>query len=473
MNTQRLHSAAVDRKNLVSLTNADSLLALTICSYNQVVNRTQIPPGPAEKYSTTADLLVWMKDHFEQYGDIYKASVYGSNVYVISAPEYAEHVLLKNWQSYLRKGQAVKRIALSLGNGLISSNGEFWVRQRRMIQPAFTRDAIYALTHVMVTASAALLEKWKQAARRRASVNVTRDISLSVLEVTLGSIFGHDYDKVAPDFDIVAKESRNMEFAQTLNSLGKIIVEVATQRRNENSTATDILGMLMQARDREHGRPMPDAQLAREIMTLVIAGHETTASVLNWTWYLLSKHPQVEAKLSSELGNLREGEFPPPESLVKFTYTRQVIDEALRLYPPLWLMTRKALKDDQLGDYFVPAGTEIYISPYLIQRHPQLWEVPDRFDPERFDSDHAQARHRLTMCPFGAGPRNCIGESFALIEMQIHVMTIGRELQLRHAETQPPELEAGVNLLSKHDFIMTPEFKEIHPQAGGPPTPFA
>jgi cytochrome P450 len=217
--------------------------------------------------------------------------------------------------------------------------------------------------------------------------------------------------------------------------------------------------MLMEARDRESSQAMPNRQLVNEVMTLIVAGHETTASSLNWLWYLLSQHPEVEQKLSSELGNLREGECLNLDDLPKFIYTRQVLEEALRLYPPGWLMTRRALKHDRLGDYFVPAGTEIYISPYLIQRHPDLWEAPDRFNPDRFGNDHSQDRHPLTMLPFSAGPRNCVGELFARIEMQIHLMTIAKQLRLRYVEKAPPELDAGVNLRRKYDFIMSLEIK--------------
>jgi len=423
------------------------------------IERGSIPPGPAEAYSATQDLLSWIGEHFKRYGDIYKASIYGTAVYVVTAPEYAEHVLLKNWENY-PKGQAIKRIALLLGNGLMVSKGDFWVSQRRMIQPAFNRKPIGALAGVIRSANTALLEKWKDAARAKTAVNVTRDISRATLEIILVAIFGEDYERIAPHFQVVTGDpSRNLEFAQAFTSLGKIVIEVAGHRRNQNRAGGDILGMLMQARERESGAAMPDAQLAREIMTLIVAGHETTASTLNWTWYLLSQHPQVDTKLSGELDELLGDEFPGVDELPKFNYTRQVIDEALRLYPPGWLMTRKALEDDRLGEYFVPAGTEIYISPYFIQRHPGLWRDPDRFDPERFDADETQHRHALAMLPFSAGPRNCIGEYLARIEMQIHLMIIAKHLRLRYQEVKPPGLAAGVNLLSENDFIMIPEIR--------------
>jgi cytochrome P450 len=407
----------------------------------------------------TQELLSWMQGHFKRYGDIYKASVYGTTAYVISAPEHAQHVLRTNWQNYT-KGQEFKRVALLLGNGLVVSEGEFWKRQRRMIQPAFHNNAIGALIPVISKANVALLKRWEQAAQKDEGVNVTRDISLMVLEVVLIAIFGRDYEQVAPHFSIMSEESaRDLHFAQAFRALGKIVVRVAAQRRKANLSSTDILGMLMAARDRDSGQAMPDHQLVNEIITLIVAGHETTASTLNWAWYLISQHPEVEERLSRELGNLLAGEFPGFDDLPQFTYPRQVVEEALRLYPAVWLISRRARNDDWLGDYFVPAGTEIYISPYFIQRHPGLWEAPDQFNPDRFGPDHSQDRHPLAMLAFSAGPRNCIGELLARIEMQIHLMTIAKQLRLRYVKKAPPELDAGVNLRSKYDFIMSPEIK--------------
>jgi cytochrome P450 len=402
-----------------------------------------------------------MGDQFKRFGDIYKASIYGTSVYASRDPQHAQHVLRENCQNYV-KGQAIKRIALLLGNGLMVSEGEFWKTQRRMIQPAFHRTAIDALTEVITAYNVALLGRWEDAAHKESSVNVTRDVSGMILEVVLVAIFGADSARVAPHFNILSEEStRNLEFARAFGSLSKIVLELVARRRKEKIAATDILGMLMEARDSKSGRPMTDRQLVSEIKTLIVAGHETTASTLSWTWYLLSQHPDVEEKLSRELDNLLGGKCPAPDDLPKFTYTRQVIDETMRLYPAGWLLTRRALKDDRLGDYFVPAGTEIYISPYFIQRHPDLWEDPDRFNPDRFGPDVSKDRHRLAMLPFSTGPRNCIGEAFARVEMQIHLMTIAARIRLRMVERNPPELDIGVNLRSLHDFIMTPELKAL------------
>ena len=210
----------------------------------------------------------------------------------------------------------------------------------------------------------------------------------------------------------------------------------------------------MQARDRESGEGMTDSQLAKEIMTLIVAGHETTASTLNWTWYLLSQHPDVEAKLAAEVG--AAADIVAMEDLKQYRYARNVIEEALRLYPAGWLMTRKALRDDRIGDYFVPAGTEIYISPYFIQRHPGLWVAPESFDPDRFGAPGSEAG---AMLPFSAGPRNCIGEHLARMEMQLHLVMTARDLELRYAPDKPPGLAAGVNLLSAQDLYMRPALR--------------
>jgi cytochrome P450 len=398
-----------------------------------------------------------MRDNFARFGDIYKASAFDTDIYAVNNPKYAQHVLRKNWQNY-KKGFAIKRVGLLLGNGLMVSEGELWKAQRKMIQPAFHRNAIGALIHVITAANEELLNKWKAAAKKQENINITRDISLMILKSTLLAIFSDDYGQVATHFRILSDEAmRDLQFAQAFRALKQKVMQVVSHRRTNNIIAPDILGMLMETREAESGQAMAESQLINEVMTLVVAGHETTASTLNWAWYLLSKNPGVEERLEREIDQLVGSEFSGLSDLPKFEYTRQVVEEVLRLYPAGWLMTRRALQDDQLGEYFVPAGTEIYISPYFMQRHPALWEDPDCFNPDRFSPGLMRDRPELAMLPFSAGPRNCIGELFARIEMQIHLMTIAKHLRLRYIDKQPLELDIGVNLRSKHDFIMTPE----------------
>jgi cytochrome P450 len=425
-----------------------------------------IPPGPDEQYKVSDDLLDWMGRQFSAFGDIYKGSVYGTSMYGIRDVELAHRVLVENWQNYV-KGQAIRRVALLLGNGLMVSKGDLWKRQRRMIQPTFNHESLGRSTKLITAVNTELLRKWQLAASKNESVNVTRDVSNMALEVVLRFILGDDYEVVGSHFDLLSQEpARNMEFARSFRALGKIILQVIDRRRKNGMNSTDALGMLMVARDPKGGQSMPDSQLVDEVLTMIVAGHETTASTLNWAWYLISQHPEVEQRLSEELNTLpASSEFM---DLPRFLYSRQIIDETMRLYPAGWVVTRKALGDDQLGEYFVPAGTEIYVAPYFIQRHPNLWEEPDRFNPDRFRPEDSKRRHRLATIPFSSGPRNCIGEHFARVEMQIHLMTIARCLRLRYIPTKPIELDAGVNLRSKYDFIMYPEAKIAGTSATAP-----
>jgi cytochrome P450 len=403
---------------------------------------TKIPVGPVKPYQVREDLLSWMSNQFERFGDIYKASILGNDVYVIRDPRYAMHVLVRNWQNY-NKGQIIKRIAFLLGNGLMVSEGELWRRQRRMIQPAFQHSTISALAQPIASVNFSLLGKWREAAENNTTVNVTQDVSRMVLDVVLKFIFGDgdDYHHVAPHFAVLSQHrTRNMQFAHAFRRLGTPITEVIVRRRARQPRLTDTLGLLMAARDRETDRPMTERQLVNEILTLVVAGHETTASSLAWTWYLLSQYGDADQKLFDELDGLWAEELPSVDDLRRFAYTRQIIEETLRLFPAGWLMTRRARNDDHLGKYFVPAGTEIYVSPYFIQRHPGLWPDPDRFDPNRFTLGYSAQCHPLAMLPFSAGPRNCIGEFLARLEMQMHLMIIAKHLRLRLVSTEPSSL---------------------------------
>ena len=417
----------------------------------------RIPPGTDEENDGTQDLLSWMGEQFLRFGDIYRAVIYGANVYVTRDPQHAEHVLRENWQ-YYTKGLFSKRVAILLGNGLMSSEGTLWKKQRRMIQPAFHRNVVAGLAKVIASSNRSLLTKWKEAALQHIRLNVTHDVSSMVLEVTLRSIFGNDYLQVAEHFKVLSEEStRDLKFAQAFRSLEKIVFLLAAERRKKMREPNDLLSKLMAARDLS-GQAMRDRQLVNEIKTLIVAGHETTASTLNWVWYLLSRNPGAEHRLWKEVDKRTPGDHTNLDGLDEYPFASEVIEETMRMFPPGWLVTRKALRDDQLGEFFVPAGTEIYIPLYFIQRNPKLWEDPDRFDPDRFTPERSKNRHPFAMLPFSAGPRRCIGESLARVEMLIHVATIAKNLRLKFVGSAP-ELDPAVNLRSKQDFLMEPELR--------------
>lgn len=415
----------------------------------------RIPPGPAEPFGRADDLLAWLDGQFRRYGKIYRATINGFSTYVLSDPQYADYILRRNWQNY-RKGWEIRRVGFLLGNGLMVSEGELWQERRRMMHPSLHHLA--AFEAAIVAANAELAERWKHAADRGAPVNVTRDTSMLALNIILAIIFGDDMPLLAPDFFSVFQETnRDLQFAHDFRALRKRVLEAIAHRRNHGRARPDLLGMLISVQSR-NGATMTDPQLTNEIMTLVVAGHETTASTLNWLWYLLARHPNIQERLAREIENT------PLElaALARYPYTKQVIEETLRLYPPGWLLTRRAIAADEIEGWVVPAGTEIYISPYLIQRNPEYWPSPDTFDPDRFEPSQVSARHALATIPFSAGPRNCIGEALARAEIQLHLMTIARSLRLRYEEAEPPALLADVNLRSASDFLMTPEARR-HP----------
>ena len=238
-----------------------------------------IPPGPEEKYRSSDDLLGWMARQFQAFGDTYKAYVYGTSMYGTRDVEFAHHVLVENWQNYV-KGQGIRRVALLLGNGLMVSKGELWKRQRRMIQPAFHQESVATAIKPMCAVNAELLRKWTGAARRNESVNVTRDVSRMALEVVLRFVFGDDYELASSHFSLVSQEpARNMEFAFSFRALGGIVLEIATRRGKNGVAVKDVLGLLMQARDPQSGEQMGDAQLVDEVLTLIVAGQVYTSDV--------------------------------------------------------------------------------------------------------------------------------------------------------------------------------------------------
>ena len=228
------------------------------------------------------------------------------------------------------------------------------------------------------------------------------------------------------------------------------MAQLIAQRRATEEEHFDYLAMLMNARDKESGEPMGERELIDEIMTLIVAGHETTASGLNWTWYLLSQHPRVESRLHAEIDAAAHVPAPTLTEMEELRYTRQVIDESLRLYPPGWVLSRRTIEADVLGGYPVPAGTNVLLPLYLLHRHPHFWKNPEAFEPERFAPEHEAQRPRFAYMPFAAGPRHCIGENFALYEMLVHLYKVARRYRLRYVPDKPLELEAQINLRTRH-----------------------
>jgi cytochrome P450 len=421
------------------------------------------PPEAALQFDigSTDDSLERMVELFAIHGDIYRVYVPArqSHTYVIHHPDDVKRVLLSNHRNYT-KGLGLDRVKILLGKGLMTSEGELWTRQRYMIQPFFHRRIITRFAEVIGAANSRLLERWEGIERRAEPVNLTDEMSALTLEIVLRAVFGRDLERMSAElggnpFDVVTKEQgRNLQFAFKFRSLSKLVAGLLERRRREKEEHFDYIAMLMSARDKESGEPMGERQLIDEILTLVVAGHETTASGLNWMWYLLSQHSEVEGRLHAELDAAPAESAPSLAHMEQLTYAQQVINEALRLYPPGWLLSRRTLQPDVLSGYPIAAGTNVLLPLYLLHRHPRYWRDPDRFLPERFDEAHEAERPRFAYMPFAAGPRHCIGETFALYEMLMHLHHVARRFRLIHVPDQPIELEAQINLRTRHPLHM-------------------
>jgi enediyne biosynthesis protein E7 len=424
-------------------------------------NRT--PPEAELQFDvgSTDDSLERMIELFARHGDTYRVYVPArrSYTYVIHHPDDVKRVLVSNHRNYT-KGVGLDRVKILLGKGIMTSEGELWKRQRYMMQPLFHRRVITSFAEVIARANARFIERWEGLARGGELINLTDEMSELTLEIVLRSVFGRDLDRLSQQlggnpFEVVTREqSRDLQFAYKFRSLTKLVAQLIAQRRTSGEEHFDYVAMLMNARDKESGAPMGERELIDEIMTLVVAGHETTASGLNWTWYLLSQHPQVEARLHAELDAAAEISAPSLTEMEGLRYARQVIDESLRLYPPGWVLSRRTIAADELGGYPVPPGTNVLLPLYLLHRHPRFWKDPDAFEPERFAPEHEAERPRFAYMPFAAGPRHCIGETFALYEMLMHLYMVARRYRLRYVPDKPLELEAQINLRTRHPLHM-------------------
>jgi len=421
------------------------------------------PPEPEDHQDLgyTIDVLVTIEKYLKKFGNIFRVYSPSRNnyTYVVNEPDYARHILVNNHRNYV-KGLGLDRVKVLTGNGLIVSDGDFWKEQRQMIQPAFHRKVIAGLADLILESNRDLLQKWRKHAETGQKIDLYQDMSTVTLNIVLSALFSEDRHMLTEGpgeniFDLLTMETeRNLLFAQRFRALGKRMMEIISKRRKEGRVCHDFVGMMLEARNKRTGQPMKDKQLLDEIRTLIIAGHETTALTLTWTWYLISQNSQIYQKLYDEINKILPNRGPKFSDLEKLPYMDAVINETLRLYPPAWLIPRRNKAADHLGPYIIPAGSDIFISPYFLQRDPAVWDAPDKFNPDRFllpnDNDH----HKLSNIPFSAGPRRCIGDYFSLIEMKFHLALLVKEFKLRHIEDRPIELESQVNLRSKYPIFM-------------------
>jgi len=420
------------------------------------VLRLPDPPGPRRGLPFAAinafrrDPLAFLERTHRRYGDVSHWRFGPRRVYLLAHPERVREVLVTQHRNFI-KSKALQRAKVVLGEGLLTSEGEFHLRQRRLAQPAFHRERIAALGEQMVGFASEMAGEW----RGGVEMDLPREMNRLTLAIAGKTLFGADVqaeadeigeslthaleafkrltNPLAPILDrLPLPTTRRVHRARA--RLDQTIYRLIAQRRASGEDRGDLLSMLLAARDDEgDGGGMTDLQLRDEALTLFLAGHETTANALAWTWHLLATDRQVEEKLHAELGAVLAGRAPTADDLPRLPYTRAVLAESMRLYPPAWTIGREPLEEFEAGGYRIRAGSIVLASPWIVHHDPRWWADAERFDPDRWSPEREAQLPRFAYFPFGGGPRKCIGEGFAWTEEILVLATLAQRWTLRHA----------------------------------------
>ena len=423
-----------------------------------------------------ADRLDYVLRNREEYGDVVRMRFGHLTAHFLAHPDHVKHVLVDNARRYDKQTKGFNNLRLILGNGLLTSEGDFWRRQRRIAQPAFHRDRITSFAPCITQAAESLCEEWQRPARAGEAVDVAAEMMRLALRIAGETLLSTD---VTADADVVgssiafllrAANDRimmplelpmtvptpgNLRIRRAIDALDVVVHRTIDERRRSSARPNDLLTMLMEARDEETGEAMSNQQLRDEVMTIFLAGHETTANAMGWTFYLLSKHPDVERLLRAELHEVLGGRSPTLADLPQLACTKRVIQESMRLYPPAWMVGRRAALPDEIGGYPIDAGSLVFVSPWLTHHHPAFWENPEGFDPDRFLPDRAAALPRFAYFPFGAGPRLCIGQGFAMMETQLLLATIAQRFRMNLVPGHPVVADPCITLRPRSGIRMT------------------
>ena len=439
------------------------------------------PPGPRRGLPGALALrmgrnpLAFLEDVARQHGDIARVPLGPETLYLFNHPDLVREVLVVNHRNF-HKGRGLERAKLLLGEGLLTSEGELHRRQRRLAQPAFHRERIAAYGATM----AELAERHRDRWRAGDTLDMQREMMALTLAIVGKTLFDADVEDEAADIGAALAttfESFNFVFYLPLGELleripipptirfrkararlDATIYRIIDERRRQQTDRGDLLSMLLMAHDvAGDGGRMSDVQLRDEAMTIFLAGHETTANALTWTLYLLSQHPHVESRLHAEIDGVLGGRLPGADDLAALPYTRMVLAESMRLYPPAWIVGRRALAPFEAGGFTVPARSIVLMSQYLVHRDARWFPDPQRFDPERWTAERQAERPRFSYFPFGAGPRVCIGEQFAWMEGVLLLATIAQRWRFRLVPGHPVALQPIITLRPKYGMRMALE----------------
>lgn len=432
--------------------------------------RPAIPPGPQSWFPSrmlrlAAQDKIGFFTEMARHGDVTQVRLGPRRIVLLTDPDDIRRVLVTE-QKKFTKGQGIAKTEPLLGKGLLTNEGESHLKQRRMVQPALHRERLAGYGQVMVTYAEEAQASWQDGAR----VDAHEEMMRLTLGIAGRTLFDVDVNKDAHEVgEVLELQLRMFQYAvlpggslleylplawvrrlrKARQRMDELIARMIAERRKDPTDRGDLLSMMLQAQADDGSGGMSDRQLRDELVTLLLAGHETTANALSWTWFLLSQHPAVEAKLHAELDAVLGGRAPTPADAPKLVYTRMVMAESMRIFPPAWIMEREVATEFEAGGYTFPVGTTIFMSPFLTHRDPRWWRTPTRFDPERWAPEQADERPKFSYFPFGGGTRVCVAEHFAWLEGTLVLASIARRWQLRYEERQVPPLDPSVTLRPK------------------------
>jgi cytochrome P450 len=430
----------------------------TLDSEKRLPRRAPLVPGHwliGLSLSMRNDPLGVMDGAFAQFGGeavFLKLGPYRATL--VRHPDLIKRVFIDNADNYTKQTRGYEKAKLVLGHGLVTSEGELWQRQRRIATPAFSRSRVTSFASTMVDATTAMLDEWRTRAREGTPIDVFAEMMRVTLHIAVQTLLGvgpsDELNRVSAAVSEVLERTNDIitnplsppvwtplpkyrRFKTSLKILDDFVYStIAAKRRTADPVArsTDLLSMLIDARDEATGEGMSDLQLRDEAVTILIAGHETTANVLSWALYLLGQHPEIQQQVRDEVSSVLHGVPPTADAVARLPLVAAVVNEAMRLYPPAWMLGRSAKADDTLGDFAVKAGQFVLVSPYITHRHPGLWDRPTEFDPTRFLNGRSDKLPKFSYLPFGGGQRFCIGSHFASIQASLMLATIIQRYEL-------------------------------------------
>jgi enediyne biosynthesis protein E7 len=409
----------------------------------------------------------------QRYGEVVRLRIGPVTAHLINNPDHVEHVLLRNARNYDKNTRSVARLRTTCGASLLTTDGNQWCRQRKLIQPAFQPAMLHQYAPMAIETISQMLDKWGEAEKIGRPIEIVAEMMNVTLRVAAQSLFG---EKIAGDVHVIERSLaailqdtwRRLEswvnltaissafetrtFRDSLQAIDAVVYRIIDNGRRQPGRATGLLAILLESRDAESGAQLSDQELRDAVITLLLAGHETTANALAWTFYLVSQSEEAQAKLHFEAKNACQTSLM---EVARLTYVAQVLSEAIRLYPSIWIMERRVRSDDEIAGFAIPARSTMLISPYVLHRHPDFWSDAEVFDPNRFAAEASAARPKLAYIPFGAGAHQCVGRHMAVVVAQLVLAMTFQRFRLHLVPGQTIVPEAGITLRHRSRLQMT------------------